>query len=116
MTHSDNVPYRKWEYVAVTLLLAMMGVLSISSSRRQSITYDEVAHVPAGLSYLEKHDARLNLEHPPLLKMIAAAPLLFAGVRADYSDRSWCNSGGLDCQWAFGRHFFTDWNHDPAHI
>jgi hypothetical protein len=116
MTRSHNLPWRKWEYAAVSLLLLMMGILAVASSRRQSITYDEVAHVPAGLSYLEKHDARLNIEHPPLLKMIAAAPLLAADVHANYSDRSWCSSGGLDCQWAFGRHFFTDWNRDPAHI
>jgi hypothetical protein len=116
MTLSHNVPWRKWEYAAVSLLLVMMGVLSIASSRRQSITYDEVAHVPAGLSYLKQHDARLNIEHPPLIKMLAAVPLLFADVHANYNDRSWCSTGGLDCQWAFGRHFFVDWNRDPAHI
>lgn len=106
----------KWEYAAVFVLLTLMAVLSVASSWRQSITYDEVTHVPAGLSYLERHDARLNIEHPPLLKMIAAVPLLFADVHANYGDRSWCSSGGLDCQWAFGRHFFSEWNRNPAHI
>ncbi|HTC93386.1 MAG TPA: glycosyltransferase family 39 protein [Terriglobales bacterium] len=111
-----KVWWRKWEYAAVFLLLALMAVLAIAGSRQQSPTYDEVVHVPSGLSYLQKHDARLNLEHPPLLKIIAALPLLFSDARANYNDRSWCGAGGLDCQWTFGKRFFTEWNRDPAHI
>jgi len=113
---AGKVGWRKWEYAAVFLLLALMAVLSIASSREQSPTYDEVVHIPSGLSYLQKQDARLNLEHPPLLKIIAAVPLLFSDVRANYNDRSWCGAGGLDCQWTFGKRFFTEWNHDPAHV
>ena len=111
-----KVWWREWEYAAVFLLLALMAVLAIASSRQQSPTYDEVVHVPSGLSYLQKQDARLNIEHPPLLKIIAALPLLFSDARANYNDRSWCGAGGLDCQWTFGKRFFTEWNRDPAHI
>ncbi|GAH87822.1 unnamed protein product, partial [marine sediment metagenome] len=42
-----------------------------------SATMDEVAHLPAGYSYLTQKDYRLNPEHPPLLKDLAAIPLLF---------------------------------------
>lgn len=116
MIASGNVPWRKWEYAAVSLLLGLMAVLSIASSRRQSPTYDEVVHIPSGLSYWQKQDARLNLEHPPLLKIIAAVPLLFSNTHANYDDHSWCSAGGIDCQWTFGRRFFSEWNPDPAHI
>jgi len=111
-----KVWWHKWEYAAVFLLLVLMAVLAIASSRQQSPTYDEVVHIPSGLSYLQKQDARLNLEHPPLLKIIAAVPLLFSDVHANYNDRSWCGAGGLDCQWTFGRRFFVEWNRNPAHI
>src|SRR5713101_4312241 len=108
----------KWEYALVSLLLSLMAALSIASSRQQSPTYDEVVHIPSGLSYLQKQDARLNLEHPPLLKIVAALPLLFSDVRANYGDRSWCGAGGLECQWSFGDHFFGKGtkNQGPAAI
>src|ERR1700686_3733076 len=41
-----------------------------------SPTSDETAHLVAGYSYLIAHDYRLNPEHPPLLKKLAALPLL----------------------------------------
>ncbi|HEX6465988.1 MAG TPA: glycosyltransferase family 39 protein [Terriglobales bacterium] len=100
------------EIVFVAALLTLMAALSLASICRESITYDEVAHIPSGLSYWQQHDTRLNAEHPPLLKMIAAIPLLFTGARADYSDPSWCGSGGLECQWEFGKKFFQVWNRD----
>src|SRR5260370_2751578 len=93
-----------------------MAVLSLASPGQQSPTYDEVVNIPSGLSYLQRRDARLNLEHPPLLKVIAAVPLLFSDVHANYNDHSWCGAGGLDCQWTFGKRFFSEWNPDPAHI
>src|SRR5262249_38682503 len=46
-------------------------------------TFDEGAHLAAGYSYLMTGDFRLNPEHPPLLKMLWAAPLA-AGERPRY--------------------------------
>ena len=54
----------------------MMAVLAGGAARRESITVDEVAHVGAGVSYLQKLDLRLNVEHPPLAKALAALPLV----------------------------------------
>ncbi len=98
------------ETLLAIALLALMAALAIGSIRKESLTYDEVSHIPSGLSYWQQHDTRLNVEHPPLLKMIAAIPLLFAGAHADYSDPSWCGTGGNECQWEFGRKFFQSWN------
>ncbi len=118
MTVFPKMQWPRWEYALVSLLLSLMAALSIASTRQQSPTYDEVVHIPSGLSYLQKQDARLNLEHPPLLKIVAALPLLFSDVRANYGDRSWCGAGGLECQWSFGERFFSEWNQKqgPAHI
>ena len=41
-----------------------------------SATSDEVAHLPAGYSYWTWNDYRMNPEHPPLMKKLAALPLL----------------------------------------
>jgi len=55
------------------LLLGLQGVIFITES---SQTSDEAAHLAAGYSYLVAGDYRLNPEHPPLIKMLAALPLL----------------------------------------
>src|SRR5271156_7219008 len=77
----------------VVLLLALMALLAGGSARRESITIDEVPHIGAGVSYLQKLDMRMNEEHPPLAKVLAALPLVVRGVHADYSHVSWTFSG-----------------------
>jgi Dolichyl-phosphate-mannose-protein mannosyltransferase len=109
---------RNWQPRTVTagviLLLGMMAALAGGAARRESITVDEVAHVGAGVSYLQKLDLRLNVEHPPLVKALAALPLVLTGVRADYTDLSWSFSDGFFKQylgqWAFGHRLVTRWN------
>src|SRR2546430_4128135 len=96
---------RNLECVFVPLALLMMALLAIGSFRQESPTFDEVAHIPSGLAYWQQHDTRLNVEHPPLLKMFATLPLLFTNAQANYSDPSWCNTGGSECEWLFGIRF-----------
>jgi len=60
-------------YVAPVVIFV---VLSIGSVLQKSPTYDESVHLFAGYSYLRWGDYRVNPEHPPLAKMLAAAPLL----------------------------------------
>src|SRR5881394_4597766 len=71
------------------LLLAFMAVLAGGAARRESVTVDEVSHIGAGVSYLQRLDLRMNPEHPPLAKVLAAIPLVIRGVRADYNHISW---------------------------
>jgi len=101
----------------VVLLLALMALLADGAARRESVTFDEMAHIGAGVSYLQKLDMRMNEEHPPLAKVLAAVPLVIRGVHADYSQISWSFSGsGLFKQylgeWIFGHWLITRWN-DP---
>jgi len=97
-------------------LLIMMAVLAGGAARRESSTIDEVTHLGAGVSYLQRLDYRMNEEHPPLAKMLAAAPLVVQRVRADYSDVTWTFSEGLFSatlgQWAWGHQVLMRWN-DP---
>ncbi|MGD0202182.1 MAG: glycosyltransferase family 39 protein [Bryobacteraceae bacterium] len=103
--------------VAAVLLLVFMGVLAGGAALRESVTFDETAHIGAGVSYLQKLDLRMNAEHPPLAKVVAALPLVIRGTRADYSNASWSVSReffpGYMGQWAFGERLLTRWN-DPA--
>ena len=102
--------------VAAVALLALMAVLAGGAALRESVTFDEVAHIGAGVSYLQKFDLRLNEEHPPLAKILAALPLVFRGTRADYSNVSWTISEKFFPaylgQWVFGDWLLTHWNNE----
>jgi 4-amino-4-deoxy-L-arabinose transferase-like glycosyltransferase len=58
-------------------LLLLMAVNMLAAISRKSITNDEIVHIPAGYYHLVAGDFQLNNEHPPLIKMWAALPLLF---------------------------------------
>jgi 4-amino-4-deoxy-L-arabinose transferase-like glycosyltransferase len=98
------------------LLLLLMAVLSGGAARRESITVDEVAHLGAGVSYLQRLDLRMNPEHPPLAKVLAAIPLVLRRVRTDYSNASWAFSGhgfgNMLGEWSWGHAVALRWN-DP---
>jgi len=53
-----------------------MLLLLLGSSWEDAFIYDEPPHITAGYAYLRFRDARLNPDNPPLLKMLAAVPLL----------------------------------------
>ena len=102
--------------LTAVLLLALMALLAGGAARRESATIDEVAHTGAGVSYLQKLDMRMNEEHPPLAKVLAALPLVLRGAHADYSHLSWTFSNKMFYQylgeWVFGDWFLMHWN-DP---
>ena len=50
--------------VVAGVLLILMAVLAGGAALRESVTVDEVAHIGAGLSYLQRLDLRFNEEHP----------------------------------------------------
>jgi hypothetical protein len=104
----------RWSNLLAGLLLVLMAVLAGSAARRESVTVDEVSHIGAGVSYLQKLDLRLNPEHPPLAKVLAALPLVLRGVHADYSHISWTFSEkffpAFTGQWVFGEWLLEKWN------
>jgi hypothetical protein len=71
------IPRRVLEGGIVLLFCAIFATSVISFARNSSATFDEVAHLPAGYTYLRWHDYRMNPEHPPLVKKLAALPLLW---------------------------------------
>ncbi|KKQ92595.1 MAG: Tetratricopeptide repeat protein [Candidatus Azambacteria bacterium GW2011_GWA2_39_10] len=71
------------------LLLLIFGVLAITSMWNDSANYDERIHLPAGYSYITQRDMRLNPEHPPLIKDLAAMPLLFLDIKFPFQSWGW---------------------------
>ena len=101
------IPHR----FAVPALLALFLACGFVSLSRDSVTFDETAHLAAGVSYLERGDFRLNPEHPPLGKLIAAAPLvLIDRGGGDYTSPAWTGRPFSErdatrtraSEWAFG--------------
>ena len=101
----------KYNLAAAGLLLIMFAI-SFFVMKGDSGIVDEIAHIPAGYSYLEYHDYRLNPEHPPLAKLIAAVPLVFLNLHQPSEDSSWQN---ID-QWENGWHFLYRSGNNPDEI
>jgi 4-amino-4-deoxy-L-arabinose transferase-like glycosyltransferase len=114
----DSQPRGILSALLAFLLLALMAVLAGGAALRESVTVDEVSHISAGVSYLQKLDLRLNPEHPPLPKVLAAIPLVIRGAHADYHHISWTFSEKFFPaylgQWVFGEWFLERWNNPAA--
>jgi 4-amino-4-deoxy-L-arabinose transferase-like glycosyltransferase len=121
-----------FEGLFVVAVCSVFGFLVICFARSSSATYDEPANLAAGYSYLRWNDYRLGPEHPPLIKELAAVPLMWhrvwpAGIeltKENVMAHNSANSGGLtdsatelrrawastpanmDEQWNFSHFFF----------
>ena len=73
--------------IFVAAFLIIFGLLAFTSMWDDSANYDERIHLPAGYSYITQKDMRLNPEHPPLVKDLAALPLLF--LKINFPHQSW---------------------------
>jgi len=79
--------------VAIPALVALFLICGFVSLSRDSATFDETAHIGAGVASLEAGDFRLNPEHPPLAKWIAAVPLAVLGRGGGrYDSPAWTGS------------------------
>jgi hypothetical protein len=86
--------------------IALYATLAITSVHRMAAVFDEGAQFPAGYSYWHFGDFRLNPEHPPLVKLLASAPLLLMDVEVHRDQEAW----RLGKQWNFGHDFLYSWN------
>ena len=91
-------------YIIAAGLLIFVFVICVFSIKDDSLTMDELAHLPAGYSYLTQRDMRLNPEHPPLIKDLSAFPLLFIkDIKFPSEIKPWKED--VNGQWEFGRYF-----------
>ncbi len=105
--------------LAVGLLL-LMFCLAFSTIQDDSLTMDELAHTPAGYSYITQKDMRLNPEHPPLLKDAAGLSVWLGSkitntkINFPIEHKSWQKD--LNGQWDFGREFLYKSGNDADKI
>ncbi|MBI2024036.1 glycosyltransferase family 39 protein [Candidatus Giovannonibacteria bacterium] len=104
------------KYLIPALLLAIMFALMFSSSINESATFDEVAHIGAGYTYLKYKDSRLNPEHPPLAKDLAALPLMFMDLKLDLDKPFWTAEDINGRQWAAGAELLYGNGNNPDQI
>ncbi len=100
----------------VLLTISFILAVSLLNAKNDGATFDEVAHIPAGYSYLAEQDMRLNPEHPPLLKDLAGLPLQFLDLNFDTTHSSWMTDNVADNQWNAGRKFLYTSGNDPDQI
>ncbi len=109
-----NIGSKKFTNLIACLLLLFMLIVAILSMKGDSLTMDELAHIPAGYSYMHERDYRLNPEHPPLLKDLAAIPLLFMNLKFDKDFSAWKDD--INGQWAMGWKFIFASGNNPEKI
>jgi 4-amino-4-deoxy-L-arabinose transferase-like glycosyltransferase len=92
--------------IVFVVAAAVYAGLAISASRAQSSTFDEPIHLPPGYLSLTLGDHRMNPDHPPLVRRLAALPLLFLDVKWERNDFAF----KVGRPWEFGKRFLYRWN------
>lgn len=105
--------------IFAAIILLVMFFIALFSSRGafgdpgDSAIVDEIAHIPAGYTYVKDQDFRLNPEHPPLAKALAGIPLaLNQNIIGPEGDSSWPNI----LQWDAGWHMLYRAGNDPKEV
>ena len=71
----------RWASLAAVFLLVLHASLLLWVSSRQSVTFDESFHLPAGVRILARGDFITSFAQPPLAKSLSGAAALLAGAR-----------------------------------
>ena len=99
--------------IVILLLLAKFS-FGLFAMIGDAAIVDEIAHIPAGYSYMAYSDYRLNPEHPPLLKDLAGLPILALDVDFPKDHISWTTD--VNGQWESGWHFLYHYGNDADQI
>ncbi|MDX1535626.1 MAG: glycosyltransferase family 39 protein [Candidatus Spechtbacterales bacterium] len=109
----------KITFLIAGLLLVTMFTTAFFSMKQAALTYDELAHIPAGYSYLTQQDYRINPEHPPLAKSIGAFPLIFLDLNFPTDSPNWTQENNPPAWWVqfdLGREFLYESGNNPRQI
>src|SRR5262245_25670893 len=79
----------RYSTVAAICLILAFCLQAVLALPRLSATSDEAVHLASGYSYWLTRDFRMNPEHPPLAKLIAALPLLVIQPKLNTSTAVW---------------------------
>lgn len=107
---------KKLAFILAGLMLGFMVIIAFFSMLGDSAIMDEVAHLPAGYSYIEKADMRLNPEHPPLVKDLAGLSIWLGskitGQEVVFPETIKPWQTDINGQWDFGFNFMYQSGND----
>ena len=84
------------------IVLGIFVVYTVATLKTTAPTSDELPHLASGYVTLKFNNKSLNIEHPPLVKILAAAPLLLRITPpAQWARKNWSTEN----EWEFGREF-----------
>ena len=98
----------------LSLIVVSAFLLMLGPAKQDSAVMDELAHIPAGYSYVKFLDYRLNPEHPPLVKALSAIPLLFLDLNFPTDSDAWKNQ--TNAEWEIGKEFLYNSGNDADKI
>ena len=90
---------QRWQG-AVLILLIAIGIARIASTYPVfSQTWDEPAHLAAGMEWLDRGSYRYEPLHPPLARVLTAVGPYLAGVRSARYANVWIEGNALLHAW-----------------
>lgn len=101
MSESSLFGSRNMVVVGVVCLLMVLLLQLVYVADQNSASWDEPNHIYAGYRSLKYADFGINPEHPPLVKMLAAAPLLGMQLKIPDLENRWHKMEG----WLGGKDF-----------
>ena len=102
--HSVDMPATWSKRLCLVLVVIHVGLLAWSAYRH-SPTKDEYGHLPAGLVIWRFGDFSVYRVNPPLVKAVAAIPILFVEHKEDWSFDF--RDARRRIEWRLGRDFFV---------
>ncbi|MFN7972932.1 MAG: glycosyltransferase family 39 protein [Acidobacteriota bacterium] len=95
---------RRLYLAAVTTLVALHAALALSAAARIGVTIDEPIGMASGYALLTERELRINVGQPPVVKIVAALPLLYLHPGFDPAQPSY-QAGQM---WTFSRQFLFE--------
>ncbi|MBI4448764.1 glycosyltransferase family 39 protein [Candidatus Woesearchaeota archaeon] len=111
MDSTDSMS-NKQAYIVLAILAIIFVLLSLLASSQKGLTNDEIVHITAGYSYWKTFDFRLNTEHPPLIKLVAGAPLFLLDANLPLNDEHWVSNK----EWQYAAKFFFLYNDNASQL
>ena len=102
----DKIHLSSKSLIITALFSLFFFILCFYGAKHKSFTTDEVAHIPGGFMIWKTGDFRINLEHPPLVKLFSALPLLPFKISFPLKDMDWIGGN----EWHMGGYFLFMYN------
>jgi hypothetical protein len=103
--YDRNDPPRGWLHITMIVggIMVVHAILLGWGAWRNSFTWDEVGHLPAGISHWQLGRFDLFRVNPPLVRMVGSLPILAAKPKTDW--RAYDDRPGHRAEFDVGKRF-----------